>query len=358
MGIKASKKIKIKTTNIVVPNGYIIIKLGTFNVDIRNTVNIGNRIKDIVTYIFHDYDNLEIDIMCLQGINDYSSLYNLVRAIKKYSKIYKKKIYFIPEFKDIIIDNISAQYLDNNFVVTLKSFNSEDITLTDNKHIQNIILSKYPVVTSNYKELKNHTDMTKILGIQTIIYANISIHGNIISIYNTTLSKDIRAANITNANIRDKEIYELFKVIDRNKRKLNKKRISYYKTNIHLLIGTLNIKEHINNLINKEYTKFVKERHCVDIYRYLEDKKSGYTNTFNERNNYIFFILTKEIYDINSKYYNQLKKIKNKNDLFNLILKKYKIYFIDCKVRKDIDVDYSMTNFPIETIFMMSKNNH
>ena len=110
---------------------------------------------------------------------------------------------------------------------------------------QNIIISKYPIVTNIYAELDRRTQLDDIIGARTVIGANISIYGNIISVYNTALNKDIKTSNIINVQIREKEVESLFDIIDENKAGMDAEIFnSYVKTNIHFLLGTLNINEY------------------------------------------------------------------------------------------------------------------
>ena len=352
MGISISKKnktIQINDFNMVtIPKGYELIKLATFNINIRNTVNISNKIKEILIFIKSSFKNKDIDIFCLQGILDYNSAYKLIKEVKKYGRQTNNKFYFGPEFENI--DSKSEKF------ISMKDKISTGL-LKKKIEVQNIIISKYPIVTTLYSELDDKLYIDDILGTKTIIGANISIYGNIISVYNTTLSKDIKSANLVNSDVRNKELKVVFKIIEENKKKLKTDEFKhYFLTDIHMLAGTLFIKETYGLDLNQEFIDFMQKYKCVDIFRIMCEDNIGHTNTSKERVDYILFLLTDMMY--NKSNHKKLKSIEGCNDLFKLIFKIYKIYFIDIIIRNDIYTGNSYSNFPLECTFMMYKNRH
>ena len=84
------------------------------------------------------------------------------------------------------------------------------------KKIQNIIISRYPILSKVYAELDDDVIIDDVLGINTMIGANIIINDHIVTIYNTTLCADVNNANITNNYARQHEITSLFKTININ----------------------------------------------------------------------------------------------------------------------------------------------
>jgi hypothetical protein len=358
MGSSKSKNNKIIQVNdftkVKIPNGFELIKLATFNINIRNTVNISNKVREIITFITSSFKNKEIDILCLQGILDYNSAYKLVKEVKKYGRKSNNKYYFGPDFEDI--DSKSEKLLSiKNKIKT--SYKISTRTMKKKLEIQNIIISKYPIVSTIYTELDDKLNLDDIIGTKTLIGANISIYGNIISIYNTTLSKDIKSANINNNDIRDKELQVVFKVIEKNKKNLKTDDFKhYFLTDIHMLAGSLFIKETISLDLNKEFIDFIQKYKCVDIFRIMCEDDIGHTNTSKERVDYIFFLLTNMMYTKNN--HKKLKNINGGDDLFKLIFKIYKIYFIDIIIRNDTYTNNSYSNFPLECTFMIYKNNH
>ncbi len=424
----SQSKIIIKDYNkINIPHEYKLIKIATCNVNIKNTVNLSNKIKDIISYFTSDINKKTIDILCLQGVYD-SSLYKLISEIKRSSIENNIKLYFSPPFDDIdaaTVDHCSIDIqlgipsrppapvspmtpppTDKNIFISkseielgdvsiefnkkkkrkrLRSINtihkhrSFDKKLLENKknkfmkmrsfdvrlklkHVSmpirnksyNIIISKdYPIVEHIHKEIDESFKYRDILGKKTIIGANISVNGNIISVYNTALNKNIKTANIINSKIRDIESKSLFEAIQENKYNLqhDESYNTFVKTNIHLLLGSLNINEYDGA---EEFAKFIQNYHCIDIFRYINDNDMGYTNTSSERLDYIFYLLTDDIYD-DPNLYKKFTKINTSQKLFEFILNKYGVYFFDIYVVKNIKLS---ENYPIECVFMIDLHNH
>lgn len=341
-----SKDIKFTDYNKVkIPNGYKLIKMASYNVSLRNGINIQMRIEDTINYIFSSFKKKEIDIICLQGMYDYNSVNIIVKEIINKSNELKIKFYFAPDFDDI---NISSSQSVS------KRSRSRSRSKTDSKKIkiQNIIISRYPIISTIFGEIDDKNDFDDVIGVHTIISANISIFGNIITVHNTYLSKDIRTANIINSDIRQSELDAVFTIIEQNRDNI-KYNENYKRTDIEFLVGAININEMNNNELNEEFINIISDRHIVDIFRYLNDEDFGYTNTTNERLNYIFMLLTDDMYDENSKFKKKIESLDNQSDLLNIIFDRFKIYFLDSYVRNDINIQGRANNYPIETVFMM-----
>ncbi len=384
MGSFCSRMKKFKSTvvirdynKVIIPKGYELINISTYNLNIKNSINITNRIDEIISYISSSFKNKNIDIFCFQGIHDYESAYNLISRVKIYMNETNERFYFAPEFDEVDSSgsikksNLGISWssrINSNGPRSIAKINkarsrskSRSISreLVKKIKVQNIIISKHPIVSTIFSELDKDTDLNDIIGTHTLLGANISISGNIISIYNTELSKDIRTANIINSDIRDKEISSILGIIQNNIVNLKKEEfVTYHKTDVHLLIGSLNINEFVINDWNEEYTRFIENTHCIDVFRYITDDNPGYTNSTRERLNYIFFILTEDLYDERSKYFNMLQELDSPNKLFNLIFNRYGIFFMDAQVRSDIYLNSDATNYPVECIFMIDKNKH
>jgi hypothetical protein len=366
MGTSNSKigKKKIKSYNdIKVPEGYKLFKLCSFNINLRNTVNNEKKIKSILNYLDESYKDLNFDIVCFQGIHDDSSLLNLIRAIKSFIETNDNKLYYAP---DITIpdydDSNSLNHKNGTALLSSKKIFSEfnisskfNISRKSSKKItatHNIIISKYPIVTTLFAELDDSTEFDDIVGIQTVIGVNILINNKIISIYNTELCKDIKIANIINDTVRYLELEGLFQIININK-DIKKKDLSQYEINdLNFIVGTFNINEMLNGNINEEYKFFIQNFHCFDIFRYKNLHDLGYTNSLKERVDYILLVLSDNIYDENTPLNNEFRKISNDKELYNFIHKQYKIYFIDIVVRQGFD-HISKSNFPLELVFML-----
>ena len=400
-------KVKINTK---LHGEFEFFKIATCNVNIKNTLNLNNRISEIVAYFNSEHKNKNIDILCLQGVHDYYSATQFIKELQRATP--DIKLYFAPTFDDIKNDNTDKLYMPQNLSLDFNinkiknkivktrscdeckvkcSMTKKQLFLTnsDNKNyqksrnairrtkIQNIIISKHKIISRIYAELNKsqnmsnnnfrynghriekhkffdheQTKMNFFSRTKSMIGANISISKNIISIYNITLTKDIKSSNIINEDIREKELDYLFKSIDDNKKSLtNDIYNSYIKTNIHILTGEFNINEMHGTNINEEFKQMIDKYRCIDIYRYLKHDK-GYTNASNERMNYIFYTLTDDIYDESSQYYKKLLKV-TANGLLNFIFKIYKIYFFDICVQKDIENTLASANYPVECVFLL-----
>lgn len=367
MGISASLNKDVKISDyekVKIPKEYTLIKLGSYNANLHNTMNTDNKIKEIISYIISNYKHKSLDIICLQGFYDTLSLANMVREFKKYCLNNKLKVYYGPNFDEIETSGSSS----NNLIVTSKkmlelSFHAPHTRKTNSGHsdnnkmkkiIHNIIISKYPIIDTIFAELDDKTDMDDILGIQTVIGANILVGNKVISVYNMCLSKDIKTANVININniqVRMTELDELMDVISKNKKNILSDKFSKYeKTDIHLITGTFGINEFGNGENNREYLDLIKDRKCIDVFRCLNENDYGYTTSNSERLNYILMNLTDDIYDKKTEIYKKFKSLKSTNEMFDILFKRYQIYFLGNYVIKNNEASIY---YPLECVFMM-----
>jgi len=282
-----------------------MIKLSTFNVELNNSLNSDVKVKQIATFILDKFKDLENHIVCIQNISDKICLGKLLEIIRNFIKNNDQKFYFCPDIIDKDINESS-----NN----IKKI-----------EVQNIIISRFKIVDILYAELGDEVNIDDMLGIKTVIAANINVYNNIICVYNSSLSRDIKIANIVNKKAREKEIDALFNLIDKN--------YENYQQNLQLLVGSF--------IVDKEDgRKFMKKYGLLDIFR----KKVKSTNTLGERTEHLFVI---------DKMKLKKSDINWEKEIFNSLFKQYGIYFIDYYVRKDLVTGYSVENFPIEVVFML-----
>jgi hypothetical protein len=363
MGIpSSSSKQDMKISDyekVKIPKEYSLIKLGSCNVNLHNTMNVDSKIKEIILYITSNHKNKSLDIICLQGFHDVFSMKNLIREFKKYCFENEIKMFFAPSFDDIIVEPpvagivTTTRMLELSFHTPKKSTNRNSMGKMK-KIIQNIIISRYPIIDMIYGELDDKTDMDDILGIQTIIGANVLVGNKIMSIYNMCLSKDIKTANIvniSNAQVRMTELDTLMTFVDKNKISLQSDKFTEYdKSDIHLITGTFGINEFGNSDNNQEYLDLIQDRHYIDVFRYLNEKDCGYTTSNSERINYTFMNLTDDIYDKKSQTHNDFKNAKSISEMFDLLFKRYQIHFLGTYVIQSNNVSMY---YPIESIFMI-----
>jgi len=361
MGLKSSKHTQKHITDytkVTIPPNYLLLKISSYNINIKNTINLSNKVKNILIFIVSTFKEKSSDIICLQGINDYKAANELVKEIKKYMGIYNTNFYFAPEFDNINVSSNNNKLSINKSTSKPHSHLSKNTEQDRNSHVQNIIISKYPIISSIFGTLsKNLID--DITTIKTVIGANISINNNVISIYCTELSDNLEAADIDNRFIREKELEELNTIIQNNITKIlsTPEFVNLNKTDVHFVIGTLYIND--INTFNEEYQNMLQTFKFIDIFRCLHnyDTDIGYTCISNKRIDYIFLYLTDDIYDKNSVYYNDIQNIDSTPKLLNLLFKRYKIHFLESGVRTDISYNYSSNNHPIETIIMFKSVN-
>lgn len=344
MGTKQSKSIAIidDYSIVTVPKEYKLLKIASYNVDLRTSVNADVRIKEILSYVISSYKNKDIDIMNLQGIYDVLSLCTLISEIKSYYKSQNMTIYFAPDINSEGEPNFdhSRQERRSRGLTDYKSGLTQ-LNLKKLKKISyNLTLSKHKIINTIYSELDDKTDMDDIFGVQTVLGINVVICDTLISIYNLSMCKDIKSSNVINDVVRKTEFETLSKIIEKNKMVLKADEFApYIKRDIHLIVGTLNIPEIVNDSINSEYVKFIKSSNCVDIFRELSSDSLGYTTSYKERTSYILM----QCYDdVNSNIDSQ-KKI-------NHIFKKYGIRYIESYV---INFNKHIINYPIECICLL-----
>jgi len=261
MGNIISKKKKVDSSNI--------IKLISYNVDMENAVNMDTRISDIISYFEENLEGVRCDVMCIRGINNFVVYYKLVTMIK--SK-YKNNINIVPDYYN---DNIDISNIYNKSEIK-QIFNDNqmiDFAKKKKKKVRNIIISRHKIISTVYSELDDDIIIDDILGVHSIIGANIIINKKIYSFYNTALCSDIKYANIVNTHARKSELKVLFEVIKNNSTDLdklvnknNEGKKKHKLSNAHILTGTFNIP------IN-EYLVLVNEMNCIDLVNMVKKEK-------------------------------------------------------------------------------------
>ncbi len=361
MGNKQSKKNSVVNdyVSVTVPKDYTLLKIISYNIDLRISANCDLKILEIINYIFSKTKNKNADIINLQCINDILSLHLLIREIKKYSIDNNIQLYFAPDFDEVDVekksDNVKTIRRSKNLEEFYSGTNSREATekksdkkaeKSKNKAIHNVIVSKFPIIGTIFGELDNKTNMDDVFGIQTVIGANILINNSIISVYNTCLSKDIKTSNIVNSDVRVTELETLCSTINKNKCVLNHEDFNnYIKTDIHLIVGNFNIPEITNDDVNPEYINLLKNTLGIDIFRHKSLIDFGYTTSYKERNSYILLHISENICS-------EIEKIDH-TEVLSALFKIYKIHFLDSYV---INSNKNMINYPIECICMIKTN--
>ena len=123
MGSSISKNKRLQITNyekVDIPNESVLLKIATYNIDLKNTINLSNNIKNILTYIIEPYKGKHHDIICLQGISDYISASHLIKELKHYTKSQGQILYFAPNFSEIQSVTNDTNGMDQTIDETLK----------------------------------------------------------------------------------------------------------------------------------------------------------------------------------------------------------------------------------------------
>jgi hypothetical protein len=388
MGIKNTKIMDF--SNIICPDGYNRVKISSYNIDIKSTIGASNNTGEI--------KKKKNDIICIQGIHDFAAASMFITELKKYIQVNQLDNFYYSSpfdgdqvFNDNLIKRRSKKKLSNRLSYDFKKSEINEIQneidienlksstslrknttntrfeLNNNRssnksrneekiRSQNIIISRYPIIEQLFVELGDLHEVDDIIGIKTMIGANINIHGNIISLYNTELSDDIKLAHLLNNSVREKEISAIFNAIEENILQLAQEKYSkYVLTDIHLLIGSLNIPEKINEKDNDELCTILQKYHCVDLFRYMFFDDPGYTNSTNDRLNYIFMVFTEDMYDKKKIFYKKLQKVNTCKALFDLIFERYGLFFLDFGVYTN-NIYHSFANYPVESVFMIKNN--
>lgn len=281
---RISGKISVKSyKNVKLPVGYKLFKISTYNINLSDCLSLDDKINDVMKYINNEYKDLQHDIVCLQGIND-ESVYN--KLLYEILNTYRKDISIIP--------------------------------VNDKMRFNNVIISFHPFKKIYYNKYLKNKIINQVFGNNSVIGANVNIHGNIISIFTTELIKDIRSSGLEYSVARQRESEELFKYIDNN-----------LGHNLCLVLGSINIDEYVQNgQINNQYKEFIEKYKLTDLYRKFNSEK-GSTNNFNTRDDYIFVYNCPNIYS------------------------QYGIHNIECYIRTDMATKSNSQNYPTEAVFMV-----
>lgn len=324
-------------SKISIPDNYSMVKIISYNVSLKNSINLYNEIFNITKYILTRIKGIYNDIICIQGIEDKYALYEFVCAIKKVSNKMNMTLHTVPDFEDIVVEK-SNSYKSS---FHLSWSHSKPVSMAVTEILSCLIISRYPIINYNITKLMDDINCPLIL-------ANININNTIITICNINLHKNI--INIDKIETRKKELNKINNIVHNNKTHLKNNYSKYNISDIIFICGNFNIEEIALGAINKEYLMLIQNYRMIDIYRYMNINNSGFTNIHNKRTNYLMLKMTDDVYDENNEYNKLLQKIKSHNDMFSLLHKRYGTYFMNSNVNLSINYKY---DFPIEIILMI-----
>lgn len=317
-----------------IPENTQLIKISSFYVNLSDDVNRNDTIKILSKYIYSEYYNVEIDIVCIQGINDEKLVKLLVSEILNLSYELKIPINIVPKVE------LNNESYDNSIQLTWNS--SSEI---ENFDITNIIISKYPIITTS-KIMLNDTIDEKLIGSKKAIIANINIEGYLVSIFNVVLSEDY--LGISNVDFRKHELEQLLKYIQLNNTEMKKINELYdlklIDKNINIICGNFNVNEIKNSKINSELTQIFKNLKALDTFRICNlSEKNIFTNINGYKDCYILLLLT---------------GMESSSDVTvqNILNYAYKTHGITV-IKSYVDTNIQSNDYyPIETIFLLNKN--
>lgn len=283
------------------------LKIGTFDASLDQSIYKNDKINMISEMITSDVSG--IDIFCLQNIVDIKTTKLMIEAILNSAT---KKLYFFPSIFPLCrtgsklaiaigADDKSNESDDSNetnktcgTVVSTEDVLRFTFSQSSDEYTteyQNIIVSKYPIVNGATISIGTFFNINNYANI-----ANINYHGNIISIYNTTLQIDF--TGISNKKIRESQLKNLNDAINENRQfvKTDKTFHEYYVNDINILCCDLNIMEYKNNGVNDEFIKCVKTVKGLDLYKFVQrivqkEDKNDFNNK-TSRQSYIMLILS------------------------------------------------------------------
>lgn len=321
-------------TKYIIPDNTQLLKISSFYVDLNDDINKYDIVKFIAKYVYSDNHSLEVDIICIQGINDENLVKLLIKEILEISNSIKVPVNVVPRI------DLNSDSLDNSIQLTWNK-SSENEGFDSN----NIIISKYPIITTS-KIILNDSIDEKLVGSKKAVIANINVSGYLVTVINIMLSEDY--LGISNSDFRKYEIDQLLKYIYQNNIEM-KKIIDTYdlkviNKNVSIICGNMNVFEYKNSKINPELLQIFRTMKALDTFRIsnLNEKENIYTNISNYKNCYILLILNEMI------LLDQL----NENDLLKYSFDKLGITVIKSYIEKNI---MSNGNYPIETIFLLDR---
>lgn len=301
------------SAKIQVPFGNKIVRIATYNINQIKSIHSKRHMATIINDIVCLIQNETYDIVLLQGILDEEIMYDIINATP------------------LTINTVPSKLFNSECASVVGSSCGSDKIIPTNLLLTRFIVKDYGI--------ENITDdQNNIFENHYCSFINLEIYGRIISIYGTQLTNDIN--NIKNTNIRNMEMEKILYIIQQNADYVIDKFEANRISNVHILLGCLNISETFGGLINKEYVNLMRKVNGLDIYRLLNQKNPGNTTIYKTRTSYtIILIKENEILEsIDNEY------IKNK------MFEYYGIYPLESIVC--LNMQHS-DHFPVVTTFMM-----
>ena len=322
-----------KSKSDITHNELFPFRIATIHVDIDDTINKKHKINTLIEYFMKPYFNNYIDILCIQGIQNFHILKEILNAFKEcieiYNMIHKKNIYleYYPDIKR-----------------TYKTCSTE-YDLQPEYH-NKIIISRHTILQSSDVHMKHAKD-------KYIQLINIHVNGVYMSIYNIDLKEDSNGIN--NSKDRHIQLNEIAKIIEINKQNAAHDAYRQYQygdatyiardRNIHIVAGIYNIDKFKNSQLSSEYIKISSILGGIDINQWImnvkKDNTQYHTNTRFTKNTFTFLICKN----------NQIDDVEFIKNIFN----NHKMLILNSTIATHIIDMNQFINYPEDTLFMLYK---
>jgi hypothetical protein len=360
---------KISTSNY---GDFCPLRIATLYADIDESINKRKKIDTIVEYFMRPYYGYNLDILCIQGIRNYKILKEIILAFKKRLEQYNDdnrawfgKTIYLEYYPDIDSDKLhdndlywstsesdnEIHYYDKLIVSRHNILQSANVHIGTNK-------SDYDTNDNTNFLRPNNNDSDDISNIYKYVQVvNLNIDGTFLSLYNIELEDD--SIGISNNKERGKQIQEIKKIIDCNRKKFVEARMrqfvhgdnTYIASNrdLHIITGMFHINEIKNGSLNTEYNRTLHTLNSLDTHKWVAAlRKETLPTTTNTR-------FTKDIYTMlvsqNLMAYQDIS-IKSQK-----LFEEHKTVIISSNITKNhVDMN-QFTNYPEDTVFMLYKPN-
>ncbi len=205
-----------------------------------------------------------------------------------------------------------------------------------NHEIGNIIISPYPIVDFHSVTFDNHDTFIESLDNRKkgILYANLLIENTIVSIYNVCLQSDIK--NVINCEeIRKKQLSIVMDNVKQNIQNLAN--LDFDKSNVHLIIGSINMDDINYGEITEEYQEMIDNYNLVDLFKVINQDNKIVTHP-DDGKRYDYIMLHLETYP------NEIGSMRE------FLLNEYKVDLISCTIKDKFKFS---EHVPCEMIFQL-----
>lgn len=295
-------KSNTKVIELKIPKGMKLLTIYSFNIFFKSSLQIDDHLDKLIKNIFIDEN---ADIICLQNIYEKDLFKIIINKFLEFTKIKKKKkfdLHFSPNLTSL---------------ETTKTILSSTLNENDKLFTKNLLISKFPILSYRMEKLNENNYYS------SVNISNIQVNNQIISILNCNLVNNIDNLSIDNSKRRFYQINKIQKYINENHIMIKQRHPDLiFKENV-FLTGNFNIDEvDKNNEITEEFQYLISTLKCIDLFRLKNEQIDAFTNVFKERYDYIFFILSNDIFEENSKYLEYI----NENKINKLLYERYKFY--------------------------------